>query len=129
MLVYPDFTKEFIVASDASDFAVGAQHVSNTCRQHVLDTQHRQEVSANRHRRHVAFEVGQWVLLSTRHLSLPGSVRKLSNRFVGPYQVIACVGSVAYMLDLPSQMHLFPVFHVSVRRPYHGAPPTRPSPD
>ena len=45
-----------------------------------------------------------------------GKVGKLAVRFIGPYKIIGRVGEVAYRLDLPEDMHLHPVFHVSMLR-------------
>ena len=62
------------------------------------------------------------MLLSAKYFKLPDTKsRKLSPRWVGPFEVIAAVGShkLAYELKLPqvvARMH--PVFHVSALRPY-----------
>ena len=45
-----------------------------------------------------------------------GKVGKLAVRFIGPYKIIGKVGEVAYRLDLPEDMHLHHVFHVSMLR-------------
>ncbi|XP_013613872.1 PREDICTED: uncharacterized protein LOC106320051 [Brassica oleracea var. oleracea] len=45
-----------------------------------------------------------------------GKVGKLAVRFIGPYNIIGKVGEVAYRLDLPEDMHLHPVFQVSMLR-------------
>ncbi|WMV46997.1 hypothetical protein MTR67_040382 [Solanum verrucosum] len=50
-----------------------------------------------------------------------GKKGKLSPRYIGPFEVLECVGPVAYRLDLPpnlSEFHL--VFYVSMLRRYHG---------
>ena len=44
-----------------------------------------------------------------------GKLGKLSLRYIGPFEVLKCVGEVSYELDLPpglSGVHL--VFHVSM---------------
>jgi hypothetical protein len=43
-----------------------------------------------------------------------GAKKKLSPRYVGPYQIIETKGVVAYKIQLPEYMStFFPVFHVS----------------
>ena len=68
---------------------------------------------ANRHRRDVAFTVGQKVWLSTKHLPLKVTSRKLAALWTGPFLVSACIGSVAYRLDIPDHWNIHNVFHVS----------------
>ena len=50
-------------------------------------------------------------------------VRKLSPRFLGPFQILKRVGSVAYQMALPPNLsNLHDVFHVSQLRKYHSDP-------
>ena len=71
--------------------------------------------SANRKRREHDIHVGDRVWLSTANLRLPTRVsRKLAPRYVGPFDVVAAVGSVAFRLALPSEYRIHDVFHVSV---------------
>ena len=58
------------------------------------------------------------MLLSTRNLHL-ATVKKLCQRYVGPFQVIHCFGQTAYKLDLKCRfVGVHDVFHVSQLR-YH----------
>ena len=76
-----------------------------------------------------SFSVGDEVLLSTKNISLKGlGVRKLLPKWVGPFKVSKQVGKVAYKLDLPSNMKIHPVFHVSLLKPYHPSGRTQPPP-
>ena len=45
--------------------------------------------------------------------------RKLSPKFLGPYQILRRIGPVAYEIALPPQLaNLHPVYHVSQLRKY-----------
>ncbi|XP_052723749.1 uncharacterized protein LOC128193708 [Vigna angularis] len=49
--------------------------------------------------------------------------KKLSPKFIGPYQISRKIGPVAYELSLPPQLsNLHPVFHVSQLRKYIADP-------
>ncbi|KAK4716100.1 hypothetical protein R3W88_014438 [Solanum pinnatisectum] len=52
-----------------------------------------------------------------------GKKGKLSPRYVGPYQILKCIGKGAYELDLPSELApVHPVFHVSMLKKCIGDP-------
>jgi hypothetical protein len=70
-------------------------------------------------KRHVEFNVGDLVLLSTKDVGLycPGSP-KLLPRFIGPFKVSHRVGDLAYRLELPNTMKIHNVFHVSKLKKY-----------
>ena len=69
---------------------------------------------ADRHRRAVDISVGSYVWLSTSHLKLPVSLsRKLAQKFVGPFRVVAAIGPVAFRLELPAEWRIHDVFHSS----------------
>ena len=58
-------------------------------------------------------EVGRLAWLSSEHLTLtPGLSRKLTNQFVGPFEVLEKVRVVYYRLKLPSHWRVHDVFHV-----------------
>jgi hypothetical protein len=67
-----------------------------------------------RHRETPDFKVGDKVWLSHENISSDRPSRKLSHRRLGPYPIIAKVGSHAYKLALPHSMKIHPVFHVSL---------------
>ncbi|KAL4009484.1 hypothetical protein ACER0C_003336 [Sarotherodon galilaeus] len=83
-----------------------------------------------RHRPGHPFRPGDRVWFSTRHLRLHTESRKLTPRFVGPYEITARLNPVTYRLRLPSAMKVHPVFHVSQlkRRVASSLAPPSPSP-
>ncbi|KAI2658160.1 Transposon Tf2-6 polyprotein [Labeo rohita] len=76
------------------------------------------QTQANRRRRpNPPYEPGQWVWLSTRDLRLRLPCKKLSPRYVGPFQITRQITPVSFRLDLPSQYRVSPTFHVSLLKP------------
>ena len=92
--------------------------------------QDKQAHYANSKRREIPpYKVGDQLLLSTKNVRLknPGA-RKLLPKWIGPYKVIKRVGKVAYQLDLPSNLKLHDVFHVSLLHVYHSDGTVQPPP-
>ena len=80
-------------------------------------SQSRQKAYTDRRRRPLEFAVGDHVLLRvTRTIGVGRALRsrKLSPKFLGPYQISRRIGPVAYEIALPPQLtNLHPIFHVS----------------
>ena len=79
-------------------------------------------------RREVNYQIGDWVLLKLHprwKATTKGShivSGKLAKRFYGPFQVIECIGLVAYKLQLPEEVKIHPVFHYSKLKSFCGSP-------
>ncbi|KAM6566176.1 hypothetical protein CsatA_025304 [Cannabis sativa] len=97
-------------------------------RARIITAQSRQKSYADLKRRDIEFEVGDHVFLRVtprKGLSVKrfGKRGKLSPRYVGPFQILDRVGSVAYRIALPPSLSgVHNVFHVSQLRKYVSDP-------
>ena len=77
-------------------------------------------------RQPLEFKVGDHVFLKVmakRRVVRFGKRGKLSPRFIGPFEILERIGTVAYRLALPPSMSGFhEVFHVSMLRKYTPDP-------
>ena len=77
-------------------------------------------------RRPLEFEVGDHVfskVMPKRGVVRFGKRGKLLPRFIGPFEILERIGTVAYRLDLPSSRSgVHEVFHVSMLRKYTPDP-------
>ena len=84
---------------------------------HLPQAQAKIKLATDGHRRDVQFEVGDSVYLKLGQYRLRSLAcklnEKLSPQFFGPFQVIQCIGPVAYKLELPSSTSIHLVFHIS----------------
>ncbi|KAM6587859.1 hypothetical protein CsatA_010464 [Cannabis sativa] len=115
--------------AEASPDAV--QHTNEAIqkiRARMITAQSRQKSYADLKRRDIEFEVGDHVFLRVtprKGLSVKrfGKRGKLSPRYVGPFQILDRVGSVAYRIALPPSLSgVHNVFHVSQLRKYVSDP-------
>ncbi|GJT08402.1 hypothetical protein Tco_0842864 [Tanacetum coccineum] len=76
-----------------------------------------QKSYADRRRKPLEFQVGDKVMLKVspwKGVIRFGKQRKLNPRYIGPFKVLAKVGTVAYRLELPDQLsRVHSTFHVS----------------
>ncbi|GKC55908.1 reverse transcriptase domain-containing protein, partial [Tanacetum coccineum] len=77
----------------------------------------RQKSYADVRRKHLEFQVGDRVMLKVspwKGVVRFGKRGKLNPRYIGPFKVLAKVGTVAYRLELPQQLsRVHSTFHVS----------------
>ena len=117
-------------APAAKAFTADLAEAVELAKQAWRSAQDRQAMYANNKRRDVEpFKVGTQLLLSTKNVRLknPGA-RKLLPKWIGPFKVIKQVGKVAYQLDLPSNLKLHDVFHVSLLQEYRADGTVQPPP-
>ena len=104
------------------DLIIDTSKKVSLIRQRLLMAQSRQKSYSNVRRRPLEFEVGDHVFLKV--MPKKGVVKfakcgKLSPRFIGPFEILERVGTIAYWLALPPSMSgVHEVFHVSMLRRY-----------
>jgi len=94
----------------------------NMIQERMRATQSRQKSYADRRRAPLEFEAGDHVFLRvtpTTGVVRVLKLRKLTPRFIGPYQITQRIGQVAYEITLPPHLaNMHNVFHVSQLRKY-----------
>ena len=102
------------------DFVKEVEEQVCIIQQHIEAAQARQKSYADKRRRPLTLEVGDYVYLKVspiKGVQRFGVKRKLAPRYVGPYQIIEQKEKVTYKLQLPPEMStIFNVFHVSQLR-------------
>ena len=90
-------------------------------KQNLKSAHDRQKSFADLKRTHVKFKVGDQIYIKVRPrnntLKL-GKSTKLAPWYCRPFQVLTRVGLVAYQLELPANLKVYNVFHVSMLRKY-----------
>ncbi len=101
-----------------NDWIQRSEETWDQAHHHLRHAVRRQQVQADKHRkRNPEYNVGQWVWLSARDLRLHLPCRKLSPRYVGPFQIIRQITPVSLELNLPNHDRISPTFHVSLLKP------------
>lgn len=67
-----------------------------------------------------AFDVGDRVWLSTRHLHSDRPSSKLDVRYLGPYSISEKISDLAFRLDLPADSQIHDVVNITQLEPYHA---------
>ena len=113
-------------AADFTEKMLSSTELSKVC----LDSaQQRQKAYADKGHREVTYDVGEQLLWNTCNVRnrSPGC-SKLMPRWIGPFKVLETVGKVAYRMELPLELKMHPVFHVSLLQPWNGGGRVQPPP-
>jgi hypothetical protein len=95
------------------------KNIHEQARQHIEKKNEQYTTQANKGRKRVTFEPGDWVWLHMRKERFPAQRRtKLHPRGDGPFQVVAKINDNAYKLDLPGEYNVSATFNVSDLSPF-----------
>ena len=88
-------------------------------RSHICDAQKRYSTSADKRQTlPLDFMIGDKVFVKSDNIRTTQLSKKLTEKFLGPFEILAQVGSVSFTLHLPDSMHsIHPIFHVSMLEP------------
>ena len=88
-------------------------------RQHIEKRTEQYATQANKGRKQVVFQPGDWVWVHMRKERFPAQRRsKLLPRGDGPFQVVARVNDNAYKLDLPGEYNVSATFNIFDLSPF-----------
>jgi len=109
----------------ANDHARTFSENTKLARENLVAAQERQKRFADNNRKEEELNVGDRVLISTKNLTLAfqtgRDAAKLDHRWAGPFKVLEKNSAVSYKVELPPEVRVHPVFHISVLKPYHEA--------
>ncbi|KAG7675040.1 hypothetical protein KSW81_002547 [Nannochloris sp. 'desiccata'] len=117
------------------DFAARTQIAIQEAQRMLAEAQRKQKYYADQGRRHLTFEEGDQVYISTADLPLKGP-RKLAPKWFGPIPVVKKLSPLNYQVALPPiWRRRYPIFHVEKLKPFVQSTefpnryPARPPPD
>jgi hypothetical protein len=104
----------------ARDFAVDLNELHEILKSQITIARDRYSTSANRRRIPPPdFKIGQDVFLSSEYIRTTRPARKLSEKYLGPFPIIAKVSEQSFTIKLPDYLRtVHPVFHVSQLEPH-----------
>jgi len=114
--VYPECD---MTSTRARDYAVDLESLHQYLREEMANTQLRYQGPADaKCTLALDFKVGDQVYVKAKYFWSTRPSKKLSEKNLGPYAIIAQVGSLSFMLHLSDSIHaVHPIFHVSQLEP------------
>ena len=108
-----------IASSRAHDFAIDLDKLQSTLKAEISTAQQRYQKFADVRRSPAPdFKIGDKVFVKAQFFQTTWPSKKLSEKYLGPYEIISQPGTLLFTLRLPESMHsVHPVFHMSMLEP------------
>jgi len=108
-----------LASARAKDFVVDLDELHQELKATIAEAQRRYQGPADARRMPPpTFSVGQQAFVKAKFFRTTRPSKKLSEKFLGPFEIIAQAGSHAFTLRLPDTIRgVHPVFHVSMLEP------------
>ena len=108
-----------LASACARDFVTDLNELHRELRQHIADAQRRYQASADsRCLPAPEFKIGSHTFVKAQFFCTTRPSKKLSEKYLGPYEIIARPGSQSVTLRLPDSLRtVHPVFHISMLEP------------
>ena len=114
---------------DGKKKAEMVKKLHESVRKHIEKKNEQYPTKANKGRRQVLFEPGDWVWVHMRKERFPARRwSKLHPRRDGPFQVLERINNNAYKLDLPDEYNISAIFNVSDLSPFDVGDDSRTNP-
>src|SRR3979490_349328 len=108
-----------LASSRAQDFVVDLDELHQELRREILAAQQAYQTSANTKQLPAPdFKVGNLTFVKAQFFRTTRPTKKLAEKFLGPFEIIARPGTHSVTLKLPDYMKaVHPIFHVSMLEP------------
>ena len=108
-----------IASSRAHDFVLNLDKLQGMLKEEITKAQRQYQPFADSHQQQpLDFQVGQLVFVRSQYFWTTRLLKKLSKKYLGPYEIIAQPSLQSFTLCLLDTMKaIHPVFHVSMLEP------------
>jgi len=103
----------------ADEFTKNFKEIIQTLKENLKKAIEKQEKFANKHRIEAPdFKINDKVWINSSLIMKNGN-KKLKPKKLGPYKIIKKISPVSFKLELPKEIRIHPVIHVSELEPYY----------
>jgi len=108
-----------LVSESAKEYVADLDELHSELKLSIAEAQKRYQVSADARRSAPPdIKIGDYVFVLAKFINTTHPSKKLSEKYLGPFEVIGKPGSHSFLIKLPQHMHaIHPVFHISMLEP------------